>query len=142
MFTHLVEHEIVLQHGVTEVKTKPYPLHGVSLDIMRNVLKGDIQMGIIQETHGSPFNSPVILAEKKSSGVYRLVGSFVALNRVTIDVSEFKMPDTMDTIDRAGRRKFGSTLDVKFGFNQIRGKKESRRLTAFSIPGLGQYEYV
>lgn len=90
--------------------------------------------GII-EPSTSPYNNPIFLVPKKSSGAakWRLVVDFRELNKVILP-DRFPLPRIEDILDALGRAKFFSTLDLQSGFHQVGLEKNSRKYTAFSTP--------
>jgi hypothetical protein len=100
-----------------------------------------LKLGVIQPSK-SRYNSPMFLVPKKD-GSLRVVQDFRALNANSHD-DRYSMKDVSECIGdigRAGSTIF-STLDLTSGFWQMPLSPESRHLTAFSVPGLGQFEWI
>ena len=56
------------------------------------------KLGVLEKTNGqSPFNSPVFLVAKSEVGKWRMVNSFVNLNKATAMISQYPMMRINDT---------------------------------------------
>ncbi len=89
----------------------------------------------------SRYNSPVFLVQKKD-GSYRVVQDFRSLNSNTY-VDKYSMKDVQECISKiglAGSTIF-TTLDLTSGFWQMALDPKSRPYTAFTVPGMGQFEW-
>lgn len=88
----------------------------------------------IIEPSVSPYNSPLLVVPKKGSNdkkKWRLVVDYRQLNKKLVN-DKFPLTRLEDVLDRIGRSKYFSTLDMTSSFHQIPLNKESRPLTAFS----------
>lgn len=65
---------------------------------------------------------------------------FRALHKITIK-DRFPLPLIADQLDRLGKAKYFTALDMKSGFHQIPIDEESIHKTVFVTPD-GQYEYL
>ena len=74
---------------------------------------------------------PFLFLRKK--GTYRLVVDYRKLNAATVTDSH-PLPRIGDILQRQGRFKIWSVLDMKDGYHQIPLKKEHRNLTCMSTP--------
>ncbi|MGV0986793.1 MAG: reverse transcriptase family protein, partial [Limnohabitans sp.] len=101
-----------------------------------------LKMGIIQRSN-SKYNSPVFIVPKKEKGTYRFVQDFRKLNQNCHD-DKYCMKDVSECIGEIGRAgsTIFSTLDLTSGFWQMPLDRESRQYTAFTIPGMGQFEWL
>jgi hypothetical protein len=79
----------------------------------------------------------------KKDGSLRVVQDFRELNAASHD-DRYSMKTVIECIGDIGRAKstIFSTLDLTHGFWQMPLEEQSRNLTAFSMPGLGQFEWV
>jgi hypothetical protein len=100
-----------------------------------------LKLGIIQPTR-SKFNSPLFVVGKKDGGV-RLVQDFRALNTQTL-TDKYSMKDISECIGDIGREgsTIFSTIDLTSGFWQMILHPKSRPYTAFTVPGMGQYQWI
>ena len=89
----------------------------------------------------SKYSSPIFCVAKKSGGL-RVVTDFRRINEHSVPHYHCGMT-VDDAIDAIGRleTKFMSSLDMRACFYQIPLSKESRELTAFTVRGLGSFEY-
>ena len=81
----------------------------------------------------SAWNSPSFPVPKKESGKYHLVVDFRAVNESTI-TDAHPMPLIGDILQRQGRFKIWSVLDMKDGYLQVPLEKEHQRITCMSTP--------
>ncbi len=100
-----------------------------------------LQMGIVQPSR-SRYNSPLFLVKKKD-GSFRVVQDFLALN-ANCYVDKYTMQDVTECINEIVRSNsvIFSTLDLTSSFWQMLLYPKSRQFTAFTFPGLGQFEWI
>ena len=96
-----------------------------------------LKLGVVSPSN-SKFNSPIFCVPKKD-GTFRPVLDFRAKSYVD-KYSQREVQDCIDEIGRQGSTVF-SSLDLTSGFWQLPLAKESRHRTAFTIPGLGSFEW-
>ena len=108
-------------------------------------MKGTLQQEIkemlehnIIEPSKSEWASPVILVPKKDK-TKRLCIDFRRLNSVT-QADPYPIPRVDELIDRLGKARFITTLDLTKGYWQIPMDPESIAKTAFVIP-FGKYQF-
>lgn len=110
--------------------------------VLDNLIKEQLEQGIIKESH-SPWASPVVLVPKKSpdgTPKWRFCVDFRSLNALTA-ADVYPLPNITETLDSLGGCKIFSTLDLKSGYHQIRMDEASQSKTAFNVPG-GHFEYT
>ena len=107
---------------------------------LQDQVKEWLRLGIIQPSR-SRYNSPVFLVEKKD-GSKRVVQDFRSLNANTY-VDKYSMKDVQECISEIGRAgsTIFTTLDLTSGFWQMALDPKSRPYTAFTVPGMGQFEW-
>lgn len=92
----------------------------------------------------SPWNAPLIVVPKKSDAQgnpkYRVCVDFRRLNQLPIE-DAFPIPRIDEILDKLGRSRYYTTLDLASGYHQVPIKPEDRPKTAFSTD-TGHYEFV
>lgn len=97
---------------------------------------------IIRESH-SPWSSPVWLVPKKSEigeQKWRLVIDYRKLNEKTVK-DRYPIPNINEILDKIGRARYFSTLDLASGYHQIQMEPKDIPKTAFTAMD-GHYEFV
>jgi len=109
-------------------------------EVERHVLKW-LKLGVIQPAH-SRYNSPIFAVIKKD-GTIRLVQDFRALNNESY-TDKYIMKDVSKCIGKIGRpvSTIFSTIDLTAGFWQMILHLRARPYTAFTVPGMGQFQWV
>ena len=93
------------------------------------------------ERSSSEWAFPIILIKKKDGSV-RMCIDYRRLNAVA-EVDAYPMPRVDDLIDRLGKAKFITTLDLSRGYWQVPMREDSRLHTAFTTPyGLFQFKVM
>ena len=101
----------------------------------------DMQKNGVIEPSKSPWASPIVLVRKRD-GSHRFCVDYRKVNAVT-KADKFPLPRIDDLLDRLGKCKFFSTLDLASGFWQIRVSAQAREKTAFVTPqGLYQFKVM
>lgn len=94
--------------------------------------------GIIEPSE-SAWSSPVVIVKKRDNS-RRFCVDFRRLNDVTIK-DAYRLPHIQATLDKLRGAQYLSTLDLKSGYWQIPLAKESKPLTAFTVPGRGLMQF-
>lgn len=141
-FTHKIKHKIRTTDNLPiHVKSYRYP-QIFETEIQKQV-KIMLRDGIIKESI-SPYTAPVWVVPKKAdaSGTkkFRLVIDYRKLNEKTIN-DKYPIPEITDILDKLGRARYFSTIDLVSGFHQIQLDEEDREKTAFSVNS-GKYEFT
>jgi hypothetical protein len=110
-------------------------------EVERHVLEW-LKLGVIQPAR-SRYNSPIFAVMKKD-GTVRLVQDLRALNNESY-TDKYSMKDVkgecIGEIGRSGSTIF-NTIDLKAGFWQMILHPRARPYTAFTVPGMGQFQWV
>ena len=135
-----LKHEIHLKAN-EPVYRKQFKIPDMHRDIIEKQVKEWLAMGVVQPSR-SRWNSPMFCVPKKD-GKLRLVQDFRGLNQVS-QPDKYSMKDVTECIGELGRAgsTLFSTLDLTSGFWQMGLESSSRRYTAFTVPGMGQFEWV
>ena len=136
----ILQHEIHLKDS-NPVYVKQFKIADTHRSYLEEQVKEWLKMGIIEPTL-SRYNSPMFLVNKKDGG-FRVVQDFRALNAHS-HPDKYSMKDVNECIGEIGRSHSSifSTLDLTCGFWQMALHPRSRPYTAFTIPGMGQYQWV
>lgn len=94
-------------------------------------------LGVI-EPSTSEWSSPIVLVPKKD-GTLRFCLDFRKLNSVS-KFDPYPMPRVDELVERLGRAKYLSTLDLFKGYWQVPLKPECKELTAFKTP-FGHFQF-
>ena len=138
--SNLIQHEIHLKSD-EPIYVKQFKMPDVHRDYLEEQVKEWLKLGIVQPTR-SRYNSPMFLVNKKDGG-FRVVQDFRALN-ANSHIDKYTMKDVSECIGEIGRSNstIFSTLDLTSGFWQMLLHPKSRSYTAFTIPGMGQFQWV
>lgn len=134
--TNLVE--LKIKTNSDPIKQRYYPLSRVLQNEVNAELEEMLRKDIIEPSN-SPWSSPIVMV-RKSGGGWRFCVDYRSLNRVTVKDS-YPIPFVSATLDKLRDARFLSTLDIKSAYWQIPVSKESRPLTAFTVPNRGLFQF-
>ena len=138
--TNETKHEIKLNPGTRPIKLSPYRVSETRADTIRKELEDMLELGVI-EPSSSPWSAPVILIPKPDK-TYRFCVDYRRLNDVTV-TDAFPMPRIDDLIDKVGKAKFLTKLDLSKGYWQVPLDEEAVPISAFVTPfGHFQWKYM
>ncbi|XP_036804331.1 uncharacterized protein LOC118940159 [Oncorhynchus mykiss] len=134
--TDVLFHHIHTEPG-KKVHIHPYRIPEARRVIAKKEVREMLRMGVI-EPSTSEWSSPIVLVPK-SDGSMRLCNDFRGVNAIsTFDA--YPMPRVDELLERLGKAKFITTLDLTKGYWQVPVAPEDRPKTAFATPeGLFQY---
>ena len=131
------EHDI--QVGSSRpIRMPPYRIPLAYLGQVHAKLKTMAELGIIEPSKSS-WASPLVTVRKKD-GRLRLCGDYRCLNQVT-EGDCYCMPRPDELLDRMGKARFFTTLDMLKGYYQVPMSQKDREKTAFVTP-LGKYQFL
>ena len=137
--TNLVYHDVDV-NGATPVKQHPYRVNPIKLEIMRKEIKYMLENDII-EPSDSEWSSPSLLVPKPDNA-YRFCTDFRTVNSFT-KTDSFPIPRCDDCIDKIGKAKFVTKIDLLKGYWQIPLTERAKEVSAFVTPdGLYQYKVM
>jgi hypothetical protein len=101
-----------------------------------------LKLGIVKRAN-SLYNSPIFYVPKKQGQGLRVVLDFRELNNHS-HINKYSMKEITKCIGDIGRANstIFSTLDLTSGFWQMQLDEKSQPLTAFTIPGQGQCQWI
>ncbi len=136
----ILEHKIHLRDK-EPVYHKQFPFSLAHLEEVRSNIDKWLKLGIVEPAR-SRYNSPIFCVKKKGGG-YRMCLDYRGVNEKSFPENyTIRTPeDCMAEIGQAGSRHF-IALDLSSGFYQMGLSKESRQVTAFTVPPYGQLQWT
>ena len=119
------------------VKQRPYRLPHAYWEEVKQELKDILAEGVIEPSQ-SDWASPIVLVRKKDNSI-RLCVDYRKLNAQS-RIDAYPMPRIEDILDKVGKAKFITTLDLARGYWQVPVADEDRHKTAFTSP-FGLYQF-
>ena len=119
-----------------------FPLKPEHQSFIEDTLESWLKLGVVCGTK-SLYNCPIFCVPKKTGQGLRIVQDSRALNAKT-QVDKYSMKDITECIGdigRAGSTIF-STIDLTSGFWQMPIHPDDSKLTAFTVRGKGQFEWI
>ena len=135
--TNLVEHTIETGSAPPS-RQPPYRIPHAYRDTIKEELKEMEQAGVIQPST-SEWAAPIVLVKKKD-GTLRFCVDYRRLNKLS-QGDAYPMPRINELIDRLGKAKYISTLDLARGYWQVPMAEKDRHKTAFATP-YGLYQFT
>ena len=133
-----VVHSIEVQSGSEPAYRTPYRLRPAEQDELEEQVKDLLTQGFIRPSQ-SPYGAPVLFVPKKD-GRWRMCIDYRALNRQTVK-DRYPLPRIDTLLDRLGRARVFTKLDLASGYHQIAMDDDSIYRTAFTT-SLGQWEFL
>jgi hypothetical protein len=138
--TALVKHSIVLKPNSRPVRMHPYRVNPVKAELMRTELDLMLKLGVIEECN-SEFASPVVMIPKLDGSI-RFCCDYKRLNDIT-QPDAFPLPRIDDLIDKIGKAKYMTKIDLSRGYWQVPTEESSIPLSGFVTPfGHFQWKYM
>jgi len=135
--TTLATHHINIPPGTRPVRCTPYRLSPEKAEYLKKDLEELQKLGIIEETT-SPWASPIVMVPKPDNTL-RLCTDFRRVNALTTP-DPYPMPRVEELLDRVGKAKFLTKLDMTKGYWQVPLDSESVAVSAFVTP-FGHYAW-
>ena len=98
---------------------------------------------MLEEDVIEPLNSDwsnLVVMIKKPNGKYRFCLDFRKVNKIT-KKDLYPMPIMAEIFDALRSAKYISKIDLRSAYHQIPLEEESRKITAFTVPGKGMYQF-
>ncbi|KAI2647664.1 Retrovirus-related Pol polyprotein from transposon 17.6 [Labeo rohita] len=134
--TSIIEHDIRTPPGVI-VRQRPYRVPEARRQAIEDEIQEMLKLGIIEPSR-SAWSSPIVMVPKPD-GSLRFCNDFRRLNEVS-EFDSYPMPHVDELLERLGRARFISTLDLTKGYWQVTLTKSAKPKTAFSTPS-GHWQY-
>uniref|UniRef100_V5GL18 Retrovirus-related Pol polyprotein n=1 Tax=Anoplophora glabripennis TaxID=217634 RepID=V5GL18_ANOGL len=139
-FTNQIKHSIKLKNE-SPIFTKFYRYPEIHKPEVNSQINKMLENDVIQHSN-SPWNSPIWIVPKKldasNKKKWRVVIDYRKLNEQTVD-DKYPLPNINDILDKLGKCKYFTTLDLANGFHQIEMNKDDIPKTGFSTD-TGHYE--
>ena len=137
-----VDHKIELVKEDGKEPSVPWgPLYNMSYDellVLRKTLTEYLDKGFIRVSN-SPATAPILFVRKPGGGL-RFCVDYRALNKITRK-DRYPLPLIQETLQRAGKAKWYTKLDVSQAFHRIRITEGDEWKTAFRTR-YGLYEWL
>jgi len=114
--TNLCTHHIELLPNSRPIRCRSYRLNPEKTQHLKKEIEELLKLGIVSESE-SAWSAPVVLIPKPGGGL-RLCTDFRKTNEVTV-ADPFPMPRIDDLLDRVGKAKFLSKIDMTKGYWQV-----------------------
>ena len=101
---------------LSHVNNTPYRVNPIKLEYLKAEIDYMLENNIIEPSY-SDWSSPCILVPKPD-GTFRFCTDFRKVNTVT-KTDSFSLPRIEDCIDRVGKAKYVTTLDLLKGYWQV-----------------------
>ena len=112
------------------------------VEYIQNHVQELLKLGAIKRS-SSKHNAPIFCVPKPKGRGLRVVIDYRDLNKISKpDYYVAKTVDDCIDIIGASKSKFFSSLDLTSGFHQMPLSPSAQPLTAFSVPGMGSYEWT
>jgi hypothetical protein len=131
------DHAIDLETGTKLPYGRIYSLSETELKTLKAYIETNLANGFIQRS-SSPAASPILFVKKKD-GSLRLCVDYRALNQASVK-NRYPLPLISEILERVGKAKIFTKLDLRGAYNLIRIKEGDEFKTAFRTR-YGQFEY-
>ena len=133
-----IEFKVPLKPGFEPPCQAPYKANVEAQKVIEETLKYLYDHGLARDSN-SEFGAPVTLA-KKADGTWRFCVDYRKLNAVTKE-AKYPLPRIDDCLDKLGKAKFFSKIDLRSGYWQMRVAAEDVEKTAFRTQN-GHHEWL
>jgi hypothetical protein len=136
-FKHKIHHK--LQDPVYQKQFKIPEAHH---QFIEQTLYEWLKLGVVKRSN-SLYNSPIFCIPKKQGQGLRIIQDFRELN-LNPHIDKYSMKERTECIGNIGRANstIFTTLNLTSGFWQMQLDEDSQKLTAFTIPGKGQFHWI
>jgi hypothetical protein len=136
---HLLEHKIDTGDN-TPIFSFPYRYNPLVTDKIKEIIQRWLELKIIEKSH-SDWRLPIVVV-KKSNGTLRLCLDARKLNAITRRDCHTP-PNVLHKLDNLPHMaRYFVRLDLNEAFLQTKLAYEDKKKTAFSIPGIGEFQFI
>ncbi|KAL0173535.1 hypothetical protein M9458_029503 [Cirrhinus mrigala] len=126
--TTVIQHDIRTPPGVI-VRQRPYWVPEIRRQVIEDEISKMLKLGVIEPSR-STWSSPIVMVPKPD-GTLRFCNDFRRLNEVS-EFDGYPMPRVDELLERLGRARFITTLDLTKGYWQVPLPASAKKKTAFS----------
>jgi Reverse transcriptase (RNA-dependent DNA polymerase). len=130
------DHAINLKEGTEPARDRIYPISPKERGALKEFLEENLRKGYIRKSN-SEYAAPFFFVKKKDGGL-RPVQDYRKLNKITIK-DKFPLPLSQQLLDHLSGASVFSTLDLRWGYENVRIKEGDERKLAF-VTEFGLYE--
>jgi hypothetical protein len=131
--TTLITHRIELKPGSKPVAVSPYRLHPEKAAKVKQEIQEMLKLGIIVPSE-SEWASPIVVVPRGTDGSsIRLCTDFRRVNALSV-ADPFPLPRIEDLIDKLGRAKYLTKVDMTKGYWQVPLDEKSQKISATVTP--------
>ncbi len=134
--TNIIQHDIQTPPGVI-IRQRPYRVPEARRRAIEEEVQQMLKLGVIEPSR-SPWSSPIVLVPKPD-GTLRFCNDYRRLNEVS-QFDGYPIPRVDELLDRLGRARYISTLDLTKGYWQVPLSENAKLKTAFSTPS-GHWQF-
>ena len=135
--SNITQHKIIMKDD-RPVKQRYFPRNPAMQKIIHEQVQDLLEKGCIEPSH-SPHSAPIVLVRKKND-TWRLCIDFRQLNDRSVP-DAYPLPRINHILERLRNAKYISCLDLKNGYWQIPMEPDSKKYTAFTVPGMGLFQW-
>ena len=135
--THLIEHDIDVGDA-KPIKKHPYRVNPLKAEAMNSEIQYMLDHNIISPSQ-SDWSSPCLLVPKPGTNQWRLVSDFRGVNSQSRS-DNFPIPRVEDCIDKIGKSRYVTKIDLLKGYYQIPLTDRAKRISTIITPK-GLYHY-
>jgi hypothetical protein len=136
--TDLAEHKIDVGQN-SPIRQRCYLVSPKIQEAIRAEVDKMLEAGIIEPSF-SEWSNPIVMV-KKPNGKYRFCLDFQKVNSIS-KKDAYPLPNMNGILDELRSARYISTIDLSQAYCQLPLAKESRKITAFSVPGKGLYHFT
>ena len=135
--THMTKHKIDVQDH-EPIKQRYYHVSPKVREYMYEEIDKMLEEDVIEPSN-SDWSNPVVMI-KKPNGKYRFCLDFRKVNKIT-KKDLYPIPIMAEILDALRSARYISKIDLRSAYHQIPLEEESSKITAFTVPGKGMYQF-